>query len=189
MICLSNRHRTLLTDMASHQFLKEGECKRIFALISRQSRFITSPIHGLHHWQTVERNGHYLSQYTGANVKVISYFAYFHDCMRENEDIDPKHGYRGAMFAVAHKNQLGLTETQFEMLMRACKGHTYGRKTACPTVATCWDADRLDIGRVGITPNSSYLFSDEAKRITEGNDFIVLESYRKVSMDCSFHEL
>jgi len=93
------------------------------------------------------------------------------------------------MFAVANKDQLGLTETQLKMLERACKGHTYGRKTACPTVATCWDADRLDIGRVGITPDSNYLFSDEAKRIADENDFIVLESYRKVSMDCSLHEL
>jgi uncharacterized protein len=41
-------------------------------------------------------------------------------------------------------------------------------------VATCWDADRLDIGRVGIVPNSKYLFSDEAKRIADEDDFKVL---------------
>jgi len=158
-------------------------------LLKQHSGFFASPTHGLYHWQTVERNGHYLAQYTGADIKVISYFSYFHDCMRENENIDPKHGQRGAMFAADHKVSLGLSEPQFEMLMRACKGHTYGQKTSCATVATCWDADRLDIGRVGITPDSNYLFSDEAKRIADKNDFMVLESYKKVTMDCLYHGL
>jgi len=163
--------------------------QRVLNVLMRQSQLMNSPIHGIYHWRTVERNGHYLAQYTGADTKVISHFAHFHDCMRENENIDPKHGHRGAMFAAAHKGSLGLTEPQFEMLMRACKGHTYGQKTSCATVATCWDADRLDIGRVGITPNSNYLFSDEAKRIADKNDFMVLESYKKITMDCLYHGL
>jgi len=57
----------------------------IFDLLRRESNFFTSPIHGIYHWRTVERNGHYLAQHTGADTKVISYFAHFHDCMRENE--------------------------------------------------------------------------------------------------------
>lgn len=31
------------------------------------------------------------------------------------------------------------------------------------TIQTCWDADRLDLGRVGITPKSLYLGSNLAK--------------------------
>jgi len=61
-------------------------------------------MHGLSHWQAVERNGHYLSRFIDADIKVISYFAYSHDCMRENDDIDPKHGHRGAMFAEVHRD-------------------------------------------------------------------------------------
>jgi hypothetical protein len=33
------------------------------------------------------------------------------------------------------------------------------------------DADRLNIGRVGIMPDAKYLFSDEAKRIADEQDF------------------
>jgi len=161
----------------------------IFDLLRRESKFFTSPIHGIYHWRTVERNGHYLAQHTGADTKVISYFSHFHDCMRENENIDPKHGHRGALFAEEHKSSLGLTDSQFDMFMRACKGHTHGRRTSCATVATCWDADRLDIGRVGITPDSSYLFCNEAKRIADNHDFMVLESYQKVLIDGSYHGL
>jgi len=42
------------------------------------------------------------------------------------------------------------------------------------TVATCWDADRLDLGRVDIKPDTRYLFSDEAKGIANAADFSVL---------------
>jgi len=31
------------------------------------------------------------------------------------------------------------------------------------TVLTCWDADRLDLGRVGITPKAIYLCTDAAQ--------------------------
>jgi len=176
----------MICNKVPQKFLDNND---VLHLLKRHSPFYNSLIHGIYHWRTVERNGHYLAQYIGADTKVISYFAHFHDCMRENENVDPKHGYRGAMFAAEHKGTLGLTDSQFDMLMRACKGHTHGQHSSCTTIATCWDADRLDISRVGITPDSNYLFSDEAKRIADNNDFVVLESYKKVSMDSSYHGL
>ena len=33
-----------------------------------------------------------------------------------------------------------------------------------PIIATCWDADRPDIGRVGRKPHPSFLSTDEAKK-------------------------
>jgi len=146
----------------------------ILTLLERESAFFDSFDHGLNHWRMVERNGLYLSQFTGADTKVVSIFAYFHDCMRENEYEDPKHGPRGAAFAKQHSPILGLSDTQLQMLYRACRGHTYGKKSVCCTIATCWDADRLDIGRVGITPNAKYMLTDEAKRIAKEQDFSVL---------------
>jgi uncharacterized protein len=32
------------------------------------------------------------------------------------------------------------------------------------TIQTCWDADRLDLGRVGITPHPSRLCTEAARR-------------------------
>lgn len=152
-------------------------------LLMKHSSFYNSPIHGLGHWQTVERNGHYLAQFTGADTKVISCFAYFHDCMRENENIDPQHGLRGARFAEANKDCLDLNEQQLATLILACTGHTGGHKASCVTVETCWDADRLDIGRVGIEPDSNYLFGEEAKRIADYKDMDVLRTYREVKLN------
>jgi len=36
---------------------------------------------------------------------------------------------------------------------------------ADPTVQTCWDADRLDLGRVGIKPAARYLSLEAATHI------------------------
>ena len=38
-----------------------------------------------------------------------------------------------------------------------------GRLDRDITIQTCWDADRLDLGRIGITPKSHYLGSSLAK--------------------------
>jgi len=147
---------------------------KIVKLFEKDSPLFNSPFHGIYHWKTVERNGLYLAKFTGADLKVVSYFGYFHDCMRNNEDHDPKHGSRGAEYAKVHKDLLDLTEEQLNKLCLACSGHTDGRWSSCVTITTCWDADRLDIGRVGIKPDSKYLFSEEAKRIADEQDYEII---------------
>jgi hypothetical protein len=78
--------------------------------------------------------------------------------------------------AIADETQapVMLTDIQFKQMTDACKAHTGGKKTRCTTVATCWDADRLDLGRVGAAPMSGLLFTEEAKRIADHRDFSVL---------------
>jgi uncharacterized protein len=149
---------------------------KVKELLKRESVFYNSRIHGIVHWKTVERNGHCLAGFNSADIKVISYFAYFHDCMRENEGDDEQHGLRGAAFAEKHRYLIDLTDRQFKQLTGACEGHTGGKGTACTTINTCWDADRLDLGRVGVSPGAEFLFSEEAKRIAILKDFAVLQS-------------
>lgn len=52
------------------------------------------------------------------------------------------------------------------MLREACIGHSDGHIKAVPTVQACWDADRLDLGRVGIIPTARYLCTDVAREPT-----------------------
>ena len=49
----------------------------VLALLKKESLFFDSPIHGINHWQTVERNAHYLAEFNNADKEVLSYFAYF----------------------------------------------------------------------------------------------------------------
>ena len=46
--------------------------------------------------------------------------------------------------------------------------HTGGRTSDDPTTGTCWDADRLDIGRVGIIPHQRYMSTEPARRLLTG---------------------
>jgi uncharacterized protein len=92
-------------------------------------------------------------------------FALLHDSRRVNESWDPDHGPRAAEFARTLRGRLfDLPDHEFRLLHRACADHTHERTHPDLTVQTCWDADRLDLGRVGITPHPSYLCTEAAKR-------------------------
>jgi uncharacterized protein len=116
--------------------------------------------HGPEHWLRVFKNGQALAATVpDADAIVAGWFAWFHDVARENEYEDPEHGFRGARLAESWHQQgkLPITSDQLNLLVKACEGHTAIRETRNPTLAVCWDADRLDLARVGIAPNPLYL--------------------------------
>jgi len=121
--------------------------------------------HGLAHWARVLENGRRLARSTGASRPVVELFAVFHDACRENDGRDPDHGARGALLVEELRGRLfDLPDEDFVMLRSACSDHTNGRTDGEITVRTCWDADRLDLGRVGITPRARYLCTEPARR-------------------------
>ncbi len=121
-------------------------------------------IHGVSHWARVLENGLRLAEQTGARIEVVSLFALFHDSKRENEGHDPHHGRRGSQLAAAFRGMhFELSDGDFALLKIACDQHTDGLTTGDVTIRTCWDADRLDLGRVGIRPDHRYLCTDPAK--------------------------
>jgi uncharacterized protein len=50
-----------------------------------------------------------------------------------------------------------LDRDRLDLLKQAVRYHTSGLTSPDPTIGTCWDADRLDIGRVGITLSGRYM--------------------------------
>lgn len=127
----------------------------------------TLPIYGTHgitHWARVLENGLRLADETGASVRVVELFALFHDSRRVNESIDPGHGLRGAEFAASVRGKwFDLPDSEFEWLFTACQYHTDGRTDGPVTVRTCWDADRLDICRVGFKISPRRLCTEAAR--------------------------
>lgn len=120
--------------------------------------------HGLVHWARVLENGLRVADATGADREVVTLFALFHDARRINEHRDPGHGERGGELARSLRGTLvHLDDTQFDLLYEACRLHTDGHTTGDPTLLACWDADRLDLGRVGITPVPHRLCTDAAR--------------------------
>ena len=119
------------------------------------NRIFDSEFHGLAHWHQVESNGLLLTPATGADAVVVRLFALFHDCQRQNDGADACHGPRGAVFAgkCFREGRLGITLEQFSKLSHACAFHTEEERSGDATIDTCYDADRLDLGRVGISPD------------------------------------
>ena len=121
--------------------------------------------HGRDHWIRVLSNGRMLAPLTGANLKVVELFALIHDCRRENEDEDLEHGFKSGDFAKALQGKwFHLAEDELSDLVYACYWHSHGKTVASPTIMTCWDSDRLDLGRVGIRPSPRYLCTGVAKQ-------------------------
>jgi uncharacterized protein len=91
----------------------------------------------------------------------------FHDSCRENEFHDPQHGPRGAQLAHEFREagHFHLDDTRMELLVTACEIHNGGPPQSDPTLAVCLDADRLDLGRVGITPDPTRLSTTTARNI------------------------
>jgi uncharacterized protein len=121
-------------------------------------------VHGAPHWARVRENGLKLTEFTGANTRVVELFAFIHDSCRENEWRDPQHGLRaGAFVKTLAGTVLTLNQAEIKLLVVACEGHSDGLLQEDITVCTCWDADRLDLGRVGIRPDPTKLCTTAAK--------------------------
>ena len=123
--------------------------------------------HGIAHWARARVNGLMLADQTGASRHVVELFAFFHDSGRFNEFVDDGHGARGAALASRLKGRyFDATDEEMDLLHFACVHHSDGMAQGDATVLTCWDADRLDLGRVGITPRAKYLGTEAARSQT-----------------------
>ncbi len=121
-------------------------------------------IHFVDHWARVLENGRNLALQTGARLDVVELFAVYHDAGRQNDGHDRRHGERGAQVAQRMRGLFfDLDAAGFELLALACREHTDGKIEADVTVQTCWDSDRLDLGRAGYTPIGAKLCTPAAR--------------------------
>lgn len=122
--------------------------------------------HGVVHWARVLENGLRIAEVNQSDAEVVTLFALFHDSRRINEDQDDDHGLRGAELARSLRGKLvHLDDDRFNLLFEACRLHTDGLIVGDRTLLACWDADRLDLGRVGITPEPRLLGTKAARDI------------------------
>ena len=137
-----------------------GDLDALLTAVRSRSTGIGSPIHGELHWRTVGANGLWLAEAdTRVDRAVVFHFALLHDTMRENDGYDPEHGPRASAFAAElhAEGLLALDDAQLALLREACDDHADGLTSPDPTIGACWDADRLDLPRVGITPDPDLL--------------------------------
>ena len=133
-----------------------------------RDQFILDPKghHGLPHWTRVGHHAVELAQELGLDPTVPALFALFHDSCRENEHDDDEHGMRASDFVgrLIRRGKFDhLSSEQKDHLRRACAEHSLGLTHGPLVVQVCFDADRLDLGRVGIRPDCRLLCTDAAQ--------------------------
>lgn len=139
--------------------------QQLVAELRRQFRITWRGHHGVPHWARVRHHGLHLGKQLNANLQVVELFAFLHDSQRENEYTDDGHGRRASSYAaqLRERGLIRIDDAAFELLATACNGHSDGHMDGEITVQVCWDADRLDLGRVGIKPDPRRLCTTPAR--------------------------
>jgi uncharacterized protein len=138
--------------------------RALLKTVREQFRLEWQGIHGVPHWSRVRWNGLTMAQVNGARADVVELFAFLHDSQRFHDGRDREHGARAADFTLElNRDLLKLDRAGLEMLAYAVRHHSDGLIEADLTVQTCWDSDRLDLGRVGITPRPDRLCTEQAR--------------------------
>lgn len=124
-------------------------------------------IHDSNHWFTVARLGMAIALAEGGDPSVALLFGLYHDCRRFDNGSDPEHGLRAAELVKKHftEKELDISVPQFERLYTACSRHSDGLVYQDVTISACWDADRLDLTRVGWETRPELLGTETAKRM------------------------
>lgn len=127
-------------------------------------RLEVNGFHGPHHWERVLVNGLILKQLLPDHVDehVLFLFALFHDSKRQDEGQDWFHGMRGADYFIellesGEKIALPPQPPRVSAIYQACSRHTDTLFSKNSYIAACFDADRLDLFRVGIYPDLAKL--------------------------------
>ncbi|MBR4921677.1 MAG: hypothetical protein IKY01_06960 [Prevotella sp.] len=131
-----------------------------------QKKWTLSTTHGIDHWDRVYSNGMRLAV-PGVNRLVVALFAYLHDSCRIKDGEDTEHGQRASVLIDELRNTLlkDLSDYEIDLLKLACYLHTTTLKTGNPTIDACFDADRLDLWRVGVMPELNKLATENGRNL------------------------
>lgn len=141
--------------------------------------------HGPSHWMQVAMNADKLARAEFSEEdyeqlkQAFGTFALFHDCRRESDGVDIRHGGAAGNLLRTERwlTEGYLSDDLLALVDAACCLHTISSPVSLARetepfssgemlfLSCCFDADRLDIGRegVGIEPDPAYLFTETAK--------------------------
>jgi uncharacterized protein len=179
-LCRSNKIRRLSLDLpesmiveveqfvggVTMDFANSIDFDVVWDHVVSEFRGDPSSIHGPSHWRRVEANGLKIAAINHASTTVVRLFAVLHDSRRTDDSSERIHGELAAEYAATLRGELfDLDDQSFELLQDACRSHTHGRLSSEPTIGACWDADRLDLGRVGIIPDPNLMSTAPGKEM------------------------
>lgn len=125
-------------------------------------------IHGLPHWRRVKRNAHWIAEEMREvpDLEICDLFAFLHDSCRLSETADSDHGNRAANLADdLHGSYFDIGTDRLALLAEALTIHNDQLLHPDLTIKVCLDADRLDLGRIGVTPDRRFLNTTAARSL------------------------
>ena len=159
---------------------KAFDRSQLIRFLRKEFRLDWYGVHGAAHWARVRLNGLALAEKNGARRDVVELFAWLHDCRRRHEGRDNEHGTRAADFIAGLNGELfRLDPSGLETLVYACRHHSDGLTEGDLTIRTCWDADRLDLARIGLWPDPTRLCTEAARE----RDFMEQAIWRSLGED------
>lgn len=138
-------------------------------VLSRSSN-VASRVHGMDHWRRVTVTGIKLANETlAADAEVVAAFGILHDSLRLADRGDRAHGLRAALLAFELRDDgvIHFDDGQMHRLGYALQHHNCARVSTDPTIGCAWDADRLDLTRVGIRPRFDLLSTEAGRRLLQ----------------------
>lgn len=160
--------------------------ERMWQIAKEQFILGKDSIHGFNHWESVYRNTTILGAGFGYDLDVLKHFAIFHDCKRQDDFADPKHGSRARQLLQTIQPQIKLNNNQFILLCYAVEHHSEPltsdsieqeeliRYNPLPfdldyrtVIGSCWDSDRLELLRCNVCPDPNLMNTPIGKLMAE----------------------
>ena len=132
---------------------------RLLAEARDGSALAHEPMHGEAHWRGVAWAGLRIQKLSPCIKRdAVIAFAVLHDCRRETDDWDPEHGDRAARVAIRSRPLRRLIGAEGrEIVAEACRLHERGlTRPGSLTIGACWDADRVNLVRLGFRLDPRY---------------------------------
>ncbi len=153
-----------------------------YEFLSRYWSF-NSRIHGARHWAHVACLGRKLAEQNdldGASLRCINAFGWTHDLWRTHDGSGNEHAQDGGIHFLNLDCDLiqQLSEAEQQLVARAIRYHSDGyiaceaydlglfdgidlpEQWVIDTVGCCWDADRLDLNRLGSEPKAELMSTE-----------------------------
>jgi uncharacterized protein len=121
-------------------------------------------IHGLPHLRQVAYVAARLAACEGADWMQAMVGGFLHDCARKDDGGGQEHAFESARVA---KVVLGrhYSNMDVQRLLYAISHHAGGSTTQDPLIGSIWDADRLDLVRLGAEIDQGLLSTVHARRL------------------------
>lgn len=146
-------------DIKIYNIIREVE-----ALSFTSLECLSTNIHGVQHLRQVAFLAGRFAYSLNVDYKTAIIGGYLHDCARSDDGGGNSHAHESA-FLAKRIIETNWSSTDIDKIFYAIYYHADGLNTNDPFIGCIWDADRLNLVRLGLIPKVELLSTEFAKRI------------------------